>query len=96
LLSAVPVADASVRKKRIVLEGDIPSPINPPSGCPFQTRCHRKRFVAGNLCETVVPPEVEFAAGHFIKCHLSRDQLADVEAVFTQTPTPDRSPAPNV
>ena len=55
--------------------GDIPSPINPPSGCPFQTRCHRKRFVAGNLCETVVPPEVEFAAGHFIKCHLSRDQL---------------------
>ena len=96
LLSAVPVADVSVRKKRIVLEGDIPSPINPPSGCPFQTRCHRKRFVAGNLCETVVPPEVEFAAGHFIKCHLSRDQLADVEAVFTQTPTPDRSPAPNV
>ncbi len=88
LLSAVPVADASVRKKRIVLEGDIPSPINPPSGCPFQTRCHRKRFVAGNLCETVVPPEVEFAAGHFIKCHLSRDQLADVEPVFTQNPKP--------
>ena len=88
LLSAVPVADASVRKKRIVLEGDIPSPINPPSGCPFQTRCHRKRFVAGNLCETVVPPEVEFAAGHFIKCHLSRDQLADVEPVFTQSTTP--------
>jgi peptide/nickel transport system ATP-binding protein len=96
LLSAVPVADASVRKKRIVLEGDIPSPINPPSGCPFQTRCHRKRFVAGNLCETVVPSHVEFAAGHFIKCHLSRDQLAAVEPVFTQGTTPDRSPAPNV
>ena len=88
LLSAVPVADASVRKKRIVLEGDIPSPINPPSGCPFQTRCHRKRFVAGNLCETVVPSHVEFAAGHFIKCHLSHDQLADVEPVFTQSTTP--------
>jgi peptide/nickel transport system ATP-binding protein len=88
LLSAVPVADASVRKKRIVLEGDIPSPINPPPGCPFQTRCHRKRFVAGNLCETVVPSEVEFAAGHFIKCHLSRGQLAGVEPVFTQNPKP--------
>jgi len=88
LLSAVPVADASVKKKRIVLEGDIPSPIDPPSGCPFQTRCHRKRFVAGNLCETVVPPEVEFAEGHFIKCHLSRDHLAAVEPVFTQNPKP--------
>jgi peptide/nickel transport system ATP-binding protein len=88
LLSAVPVADASVKRKRIVLEGDIPSPIDPPSGCPFQTRCHRKRFVAGNLCEMVVPPEVEFAEGHFIKCHLSRDQLASVEPVFTQSSTP--------
>ena len=85
LLSAVPVADATVKKKRIVLEGDIPSPIDPPSGCPFQTRCHRKRFVAGSLCETVVPTDVEFAEGHFIKCHLSREQLAAVEPVFTRS-----------
>ncbi|MEO0678973.1 MAG: ABC transporter ATP-binding protein [Pseudomonadota bacterium] len=47
LLSAVPIADTSVKKKHIVLEGDIPSAMNPPSGCPFQTRCPRKADVPG-------------------------------------------------
>ena len=42
LLSAVPIADTSVRKKHIVLKGEMPSPMNLPPGCPFQTRCHRK------------------------------------------------------
>ena len=88
LLSAVPIADTSVTKKHIVLKGELPSPMNPPTGCPFQTRCHRKRFVPGNMCETTVPSDVEFAAGHFIKCHLSREQLAEVEPVFTQGRAP--------
>jgi oligopeptide/dipeptide ABC transporter ATP-binding protein len=56
LLSAIPIADTSVVKKHIVLEGDIPSAMNPPSGCPFQTRCRWKKFVPGNKCETQVPP----------------------------------------
>ena len=56
LLSAIPIADTSVIKKHIVLEGDIPSAMNPPSGCPFQTRCRCKKLVPGNLCETQVPP----------------------------------------
>ena len=56
LLSAVPIADTSVVKEHIVLEGDIPSALNPPPGCPFQTRCPRKRQVPGDLCETEVPP----------------------------------------
>ena len=47
LLSAVPIADTTVEKAHIVLEGDIPSAVNPPPGCPFQTRCPRKRQVAG-------------------------------------------------
>ncbi len=63
LLSAVPIADTSVVKKRIVLEGDIPSAINPPPGCPFQTRCRWKSRVPGNLCETELPPMVELGDG---------------------------------
>ena len=73
LLSAVPIADTSVVKEHIVLEGDIPSALNPPPGCPFQTRCPRKHQVPGDLCETVVPPFVELAPGHEVLCHLSRD-----------------------
>jgi peptide/nickel transport system ATP-binding protein len=83
LLSAVPVADTSVIKKRIVLEGDIPSAMNPPSGCPFQTRCPWKTEVPGNLCETEVPPMRELGAAHQIKCHLAADMLAKMEPVFT-------------
>ena len=56
LLSAIPIADTSVVKKHIVLEGDIPSAMNPPSGCPFQTRCRYKKLVPGQSCETEVPP----------------------------------------
>ena len=53
LLSAIPIADTSVKKKHIVLEGDIPSAVNPPPGCPFQTRCPRK---LGPICEEQEPP----------------------------------------
>ena len=56
LLSAIPIADTSVVKKHIVLEGDIPSAMNPPTGCPFQTRCRYKQLVPDDNCETQVPP----------------------------------------
>jgi peptide/nickel transport system ATP-binding protein len=82
LLSAVPIADTTVERKRIVLEGDPPSAINPPPGCPFQTRCRWKHHVPGNLCETEMPPVAEFGNGHAIKCHLARDMLAAIEPVF--------------
>ncbi len=82
LLSAVPIADPKVQKKRIVLEGDIPSAMDPPPGCPFQTRCRWKSKVAGNKCETEVPPMVELATGHQIKCHLSAEDLASMEPVI--------------
>ncbi len=84
LLSAVPIADTSVQKNRIVLEGDIPSAINPPPGCPFQTRCRWKRLVPDNRCETDMPQRVEFADGHFIKCHLARETLLAMKPVFTR------------
>ncbi|MEM8822483.1 MAG: ABC transporter ATP-binding protein [Pseudomonadota bacterium] len=81
LLSAVPIADTKVEKKHIVLEGDIPSAMNPPSGCPFQTRCRWKSEVAGGLCEKEVPPMKSFG-GHQIKCHLSDAQLQNMEPVI--------------
>lgn len=82
LLSAVPIADTSVEKRRIVLEGDIPSAVNPPPGCPFQTRCPWKARVPGNLCDTEMPPIRQMASGHQIKCHLSDAEFAAMEPVF--------------
>ena len=83
LLSAVPIADTSVEKKHIVLEGDIPSAMNPPPGCPFQTRCHRKHQVPGDLCETQVPPLRQLGGGHQVKCHLADDILSEMTAVIS-------------
>lgn len=82
LLSAVPIADTSIEKKHIVLEGDIPSAMNPPTGCPFQTRCRWKSQVPGGLCEREVPPVRQLDDDHQIKCHLSDDELANMEAVI--------------
>ncbi|TNC69505.1 ABC transporter ATP-binding protein [Rubellimicrobium roseum] len=82
LLSAVPIADPNVKKTHIVLEGEIPSAMNPPPGCPFQTRCRWKSEVPGNLCETVVPPMRTLAPGHQFKCHLPEDALARMQPVI--------------
>ncbi len=82
LLSAVPIADTSVEKKHVVLEGDIPSAMNPPPGCPFQTRCNWKSKVPGGLCEKEVPPVRNMQGGHQIKCHLSDAEFAAMEPVI--------------
>jgi peptide/nickel transport system ATP-binding protein len=79
LLSAIPIADTSVQKKEIVLEGDIPSAMNPPSGCPFQTRCPRK---LGKICEEQAPPIREFGRGHKIACHIAPEELMKMEPVI--------------
>ncbi|MFY9664832.1 MAG: oligopeptide/dipeptide ABC transporter ATP-binding protein [Candidatus Cybelea sp.] len=67
LLSAIPIPDPAVekRRKRIVLTGDIPSPVNPPSGCRFHTRCP----VAFDRCVAEEPPLREYAPGHSAACH---------------------------
>jgi peptide/nickel transport system ATP-binding protein len=82
LLSAVPIADTKVQRQRIVLEGDIPSAVNPPPGCPFQTRCRWKSQAPAGLCETEVPPVRDLGDGHQIKCHLPADVLARMEPVI--------------
>ncbi|MDX2008383.1 MAG: dipeptide ABC transporter ATP-binding protein [Meiothermus sp.] len=70
LLSAIPTPDPTIKRNRIVLQGDIPSPINPPSGCVFRTRCRYKI----DACETTVPELREVAPGHFKAC--IRDDIA--------------------
>ncbi|HKI58526.1 MAG TPA: oligopeptide/dipeptide ABC transporter ATP-binding protein [Trueperaceae bacterium] len=64
LLSAVPIPDPTIKRERIILQGDIPSPINPPSGCVFRTRCP----IAVDDCAHVVPPLEEVSPGHFKAC----------------------------
>ncbi|MBO6559615.1 MAG: ABC transporter ATP-binding protein [Nisaea sp.] len=81
LLSAIPIADTKVKKKHIVLDGDIPSAMNPPSGCPFQTRCPHKHEVPGNRCETELPESRAIDGGHRIKCHLADEILKNMEPV---------------
>ncbi len=83
LLSAIPIADARVKKRHVVLEGEIPSAMSPPKGCPFQTRCGHKGQVQGNLCEREVPPARMVAEGHMIKCHLPEETLQRMEPVFS-------------
>ena len=82
LLSAIPIADARVKKRHVVLEGEIPSALSPPKGCPFQTRCGHKREVPNDLCEREAPPTLTVAEGHTIKCHLPVETLKRMEPVF--------------
>ena len=69
LLSAVPVADPTVQTERIPLEGEIPNPANPPTGCYFHTRC---RFCT-EKCKECAPEYKELEPGHFVACHRAEE-----------------------
>ncbi|MBP1804241.1 ABC transporter ATP-binding protein [Rubellimicrobium aerolatum] len=86
LLAAVPVADPRVRKRRVILDGDVPSALDPPSGCPFRTRCRWKDAVPGDLCAREIPPLRALAPGHRVRCHLPDEALAGMEPVFEAVP----------
>lgn len=71
LLSAVPNPNPRIRKERIALEGDIPAPIDPPSGCVFHTRCP----YAMPICKTMAPKKREVMPEHFVSCHLTDSDI---------------------
>jgi len=75
LLSAVPIPDPALRGqgRRILLEGDVPSPANPPSGCHFRTRCWK----AQEVCTTDPPELVERGQGHPVACHFPQVEFAE-------------------
>jgi peptide/nickel transport system ATP-binding protein len=85
LLSAVPIADPEVTKREIVLEGNLPSVMDPPKGCPFSTRCPRK---LGEKCDHERPPAQQAADGHVIACHIPIEELAKIEPVI-KVPAPE-------
>ena len=72
LMSSIPTTDAeALKKERILLEGNIPSPIRPPEGCKFHTRC----YMACDKCKRVPPPTTEVSPGHFVTCHFPDAKL---------------------
>ncbi len=75
LFSAVPVPDPHVKMNRIILKGDIPSPVNPPKGCKFHTRCDK----CMDICARFAPEYLEVEEGHFCACHLYNSEQMNAE-----------------
>ena len=80
LFSAIPIPDPTIKMKRIVLEGSIPSPANPPAGCKFHTRCAQ----CMDICKTVAPEQKEIEKDHFVVCHLYDDVKAYVDETLAK------------
>ncbi|MCR4660497.1 MAG: ABC transporter ATP-binding protein [Clostridia bacterium] len=80
LFSAIPIPDPNVKMNRIILEGTIPSPANPPRGCKFHTRCSK----CMGICKKCVPPQLEISEGHFVSCflYIDEDKKKEMEEEF--------------
>ena len=93
LLAAIPIPDPSLKRERIILKGDVPSPAAPPSGCRFHTRCPAVMPV----CSKVEPPLIRYRGDHFVACHLYPSSAGGPvpEVVPVSPPTPlESDPAP--
>ena len=75
LFSAVPVPNPHVKMNRVILKGDIPSPVNPPAGCKFHTRCDS----CMEVCKKFAPKYLEVEPGHFCACHLYDQESLELE-----------------
>ena len=80
LLSAIPIPDPRVERNKVLqlLSGDMPSPMDPPSGCVFHPRC--PRAIAG-VCETSEPPLAEVSPGHSMRCHIPIEELRRLQGI---------------
>lgn len=87
LLSAVPIPDPEAEQKSIRLSGNVPSALDPPSGCRFHTRCPRRDMLpdGGRICETELPPWRQVAGKHHILCHIPVEELAELDSVIVRT-----------
>ena len=90
LLSAVPVVDPASKRQRIILPGDVPSPINPPPGCNFHPRCP----AALDICKVEMAPLREIAPGHFVACHVAQNE-AGLKPIQTRGMSP-AEPLPTI
>jgi len=90
LLSAVPIPDPDVEQKALRLSGNVPSALDPPSGCRFHTRCPRRQEMlpdGGKICETETPPWRTSSRGHRILCHIPLEELEKMEPVISTPAT---------
>jgi len=88
LFSAIPVPDPKIKTNRIILQGDIPSPANPPSGCKFHTRCRK----CMEVCKQIVPKSIEVEPGHMVVCHLyDKEIMDDQKEQKNETINPEKS-----
>jgi peptide/nickel transport system ATP-binding protein len=78
LIAAIPVPDPESRRTEVVVKGEIPSPINPPSGCRFHTRCPA---YIGDICRTSEPPLIDVGKDHYVACHLYTEKASKVAGI---------------
>ena len=78
LMSAIPIPDPELRRQRVILRGDVPSPVNPPSGCRFHPRCPlRLELGSPAICADTVPPLIQLGADHLCACHFRQPATSD-------------------
>jgi oligopeptide/dipeptide ABC transporter ATP-binding protein len=88
LMSAIPVPDPEIRRKRVILTGDVPSPVNPPSGCRFHPRCPLRASLGNpTICVTDNPPLKDVGGDHLAACHFRGPGAPEATAIVAATPS---------
>jgi oligopeptide transport system ATP-binding protein len=87
LMSAIPVPDPELRRQRVILKGDVPSPVNPPSGCRFHPRCQLRQELGGPpICADQNPPLIDLGGGHLCACHFRGPSATTAAPATADTP----------